>query len=583
MKRFWFIFERVLVALLIALLFTPLATSLPHWPAAVRALQEGKSPFPKPETKPNSPALGKSDNPVGEPRPTPGASRLTRVWNAAEAFKKEMADGVNARFFGREFLIRWTNEIWFRLFRQCASPSANITVGNQDQLFEDSYLAEYCMARVSAGELEPMVRDIKAFQDVCKRLGVRCVLVVTPSKAAIYPEFVPARWMKLYAPGPRAYDIFVPLLKKHGVCFLDGRVLATQAKPKAPAPLFPKGGIHWGQYLASLVTDGVVSELRAQGAPLAPMDFRPIHVDDKPGMEDKDLINLMKLARPWRYPVSKVEAKPNPAVDGRRPSLAVIGDSFMWRMLQYLASSQQFSEINSYFYYKLYKSSNPDIDNSFFTKGTGIVRQPTGQVDFNREIYGADCLILEINEVQIATSQFLKVFLKDALANVPQEGKRGPFLFESYQPYEWNKTLSFRATDGAQIKDLCCTGFCETEDAYTWTNGPVATLRLSVPPAERDLSLKAQLGAFIVPGKIPGQNVKVFANGVPAGEWQLTSDAPASREIPLRKEWLGASKQLVLRFEISNPASPRSFKIGKDKRDLGVKFVSLLISENSRE
>ena len=191
--------------------------------------------------------------------------------------------------------------------------------------------------------------------------------------------------------------------------------------------------------------------------------------------------------------------------------------------------------------------------------------------------------MLEVNEETIPNAHHLKVFLSEALSHVPKAGDRAPFLYESYQPYQWGKSLSFRACDRPQWNEASLTGFSNFGDDATWTDGPMATIRLAVPPVAHDLLLKAQLGAFVHPVTLPEQNVKIFANGVPAGEWRFSDSQGASREIPLRKEWLGKSGKLVLRFEIDHPSSPRNLKIGKDKTERGLHFVSLLIDENRRD
>ena len=546
MPRFSSVLERVLVALIVAIFFLPLIAALPQIPATYRAVMKGKAPLP--------PTLAECKN--------------------------SLSEQVNTGFFGREFLIRWTSELWFRAFHMCAPKSANITVGKGDTLFENLYLQDYCLARVPQSDLEPLVRELKRMQEVCERLGMAFVLVVTPSKAAICSEAIPGEWMARYNPSPRAYDNMIPLLRQHGIRFVDGHQLAEQAKAHAPAPLFPKGGIHWGQYAASLTTEALIAQLRDQGVPLSPIQYRGIQVDTKPGLEERDLMKLMKLAIPWHYPVAKIDIAANPPAEGKRPTMAVIGGSFMWRILQQLVSTQQFSEIDGYFYYKLYKSSNPNIENGFYrNSGINIVRQPTGEMDFQREIYGADCLVLELNEAVMIGANHLKAFLSDALSHVPGDAsQRGPFLYESYQPYRWGERLSFLGQPETEWKPSSLTGFGNSDPGGTWTDGPEASIRLDVPRAERDLLLQAEVGAFVVPGKLGEQRVRVYANGNLAGEWQIADKTPAARQLALKKEWIGGGK-LVLRFEISHPASPKRLRVGRDARNLGLHFVSLCVSE----
>ena len=556
MHRLGCVIERTLVILLIAVIFTPLVASLPEFPPAFRALRNSLFATPKRKHSRSHSSSWTSANP--------------------EAFKKELADRVNTGFFGRDFLIRWTNELWYRAFRMCAAKSADIIVNKDGSLIQSVYLEEYCVTRVRMKDLEPLVLDLKRMQEVCEKLNIGFALLITPSKAAICPEAIAPEWIKRYDPRPRAYDCLVPLLKKHGIRFVDGHELALRAKPTAPAPVFPKGGIHWGQFAASRVTNALAEELKAQGKSVAPISYS-LRVEKTGGIEERDLHNLMNLATPWRYPIAKLGIVPNPPEEGKRPSMAVIGGSFMWRVIQQLVASQQFSEINGYFYYKLFKTCNPDIENGSFR----VVRKPTGELNFAREIYGADCLVLEVNEQAIPDATHLKTFLRDALANVPKDGERAPFRFESFQPYQWGQSLSFRASDLPEMEwpKLSLTGFAAMGEDATWTVGPMASVRLSVPATEHNLLLKAEVGAFIAPGKLPRQGVKIFANGVPAGEWQFTDSESTCREIVIQKEWLRKTGKLVLEFAIDRPTSPKSLKLSADTRNIGLKFSSLLISE----
>ena len=546
--------ERALVALIIGLLFVPLVASLVEQGAVLEASVRGKVRKKAKVVVPHQP------------------------WKGIETFKKDLTDRLNVDFFGRDFLIRWTSETWFRIFHTCAAKSANITVGNNDWLFENNYLQEYCLYRVTTNDLEPLVKDLQRMQEVCDRLNIAFALLVTPSKAAICPEAIPSEWMQRYDPRPRAYDLFIPLLKQHGVRFIDGHALTLQAKANAPAPVFPKGGIHWGQYAALLTTNALIAELDAQGKSVAPIACRPVPVEVKSVIEERDLLRLMHLAIPWRYPIAKMEITPQWLGKSKRPNMAVIGGSFMWRIIHQLNATEQFSEIDGYCYYRLYKICNFDMD-----KGpTGLVREPTGDVDFAREIYGADCLVLEVNEAVIPGANHLKTFLREALDHVPANDERKPFLYESFQPYRWGESLSFRASDAASWKKPSLIGFVPFGKHSTWMQGLTASLRLSVPPTSRDLLLKAQVKAPISLPNLPQQNLRILANGIPAGEWRFTDDKSTSREVTIRKECLGENGQLVLGFEVIRPESPTNKETSRKSPDLGLSFESLVITEADR-
>lgn len=340
-------------------------------------------------------------------------------------YQESLARFFDEEFFGRGPLIKLTNEIYFRLFKTCPMKSASLAVGREDTLYEELYLEEYCFQRIDKDKLSPLVRNIKHLQDACERNGTGFVLLITPSKAAVDPQFIPSEWMRGYDPKPRGYAELLPLLKDQGVHYVDGHALTVKAKSRAPAPVFPKGGIHWGQYAAWSTANALLALLHTQGIALQPMEYSSLRVSDIPKDSDSDILDLMNLAVPWRYPVAELEIKPIATSVSPRPNLVIIGGSFILQLADLLKVSNQFSEIDYYYYYKIYRKSYADGKSR-------LVENPVPSIDFAREIFAADCLVLEINEGIIPTQHHLSDFLSDALKNAPVAGKpKEPFRYES--------------------------------------------------------------------------------------------------------------------------------------------------------
>ena len=165
-------------------------------------------------------------------------------WHALRhgEFQKSCAAKFNAQFAGRTGLIFLTNETYFRLFKICLMKSAGLVVGEEDTLYEVGYVEEYCLRRTQTVALSPLAQDLKRLQDVCQRTGTAFVVVISPSKAAIYPESIPDFWMRRYDSRPRAYEDFVASLRSEGIHYVDGHAITAEAKSRAPAPVFPRGG-----------------------------------------------------------------------------------------------------------------------------------------------------------------------------------------------------------------------------------------------------------------------------------------------------------------------------------------------------
>src|SRR5205807_1435181 len=115
-------------------------------------------------------------------------------WNAK--LQGSIGDHFDSSFAGRELLIRLTNEAYFRAFRVSPMRSASIVIGKDQSLYEAQYLEEYTHERPDKAAIEEWVDQLMQFRDLCAQRGIAFVLVITPSKAAIMPEWMPEKWRR---------------------------------------------------------------------------------------------------------------------------------------------------------------------------------------------------------------------------------------------------------------------------------------------------------------------------------------------------------------------------------------------------
>ncbi|MDD5349516.1 MAG: hypothetical protein PHQ12_04825 [Chthoniobacteraceae bacterium] len=397
MKRLLPILEKSLVALIFLLFCAPLV----HWGG--KAVSSWATP--------------KICKWRGEPVPRSARHHKKRKKALAQAsdWKKDITKEFNENFLFRTELIRGTNEAFFRLWNVSPAPIAEVAIGKDDFLYEKGYLREYFLDRPKAESLVPLVEKIKRFQDLCDRCGIKFALLITPGKPSIHPEHIPDEWMERYDSRPRAYALFLPLLQRYGVRYVDGPAITQQAKPQTPTSIFSKGGTHWTYHGALFTTNALIDCLREQGEDLARIETTPPKVSNEPTGTDTDLLVFINLLKPWNYPVTQFDIKPADTEKPRLGRMTFIGGSFSWQIAQEIEASKQFSEVDVFFYYKIYKAINSSI------VGTrGSMRMPTGTVDFENEIYANECLVLELNETIIATQKHLSAFLDDAFAHLPQ-------------------------------------------------------------------------------------------------------------------------------------------------------------------
>ena len=434
-------------------------------------------------------------------------------------------------------------------------------------LFLDAYLEEYCVRRGESRELEPFVEQVKILQDALLNKGVGFALVLAPGKASIYPEKIPKRWLKRYDPRPRKIDQLRPLLQSAGVQYVDGATLTASVKKTAPAPVFPKGAVHWDDYAALQATNATLALFRRQGVPLETIDKVTVEHPEEPTGSEIDLVELMNLAIPWHYKTVRVRPESLSLSFEKRLNLAIVGDSMVMKMAFLLAACGQFAEIDNYFYYK---NENQKI---CFYDGD-LVTVPVGEMNFAREIFAADCLMLEIDEVHVGHSPFLQEFVADALKHLPEIQAPQTFVSDLFAPCVFGRALSFRRGDLGEIKRNALKGFSEPEPPGTWTEGSRSVMRLALPATDRDLIVRFVSAAFVPPGR--SQHVRIIANDEQVGDLHITEGTLREYEflIPAR---LVTKDKLVLRFEIDQPTSPSETGISGDVRKLTLFFVSLTV------
>jgi alginate O-acetyltransferase complex protein AlgJ len=507
---------------------------------------------------------------VGAPASQTPPVALSRSTLYAGTYQTSTAQRFNEMFAGRELLIRVTNEAWLRVFETTGLRAlVNITVGRDRALFEDVYLEEYCVRRGEPQALAPFVQQIKTLQDALLNKGVGFALVLTPGKASIYPEKIPTRWLNRYDPRPRRIDQFRQLLQRAGVQYVDGAALTASVKKTAPAPVFPKGGTHWDDYAALQATNATLALFRRQAIPLETIDKVTVEHPEEPTGSDIDLVALMNLAIPWHYKTVRIRPESLNLPYEKRLNLAIVGDSFIFKMAILLDVCGQFAEIDNYYHYKEAKRCFCDGDGAEI-----LVTAPLSEVNFAREFFAADCLMLEINEVNLALSPFLQEFVADALKHLPEIQAPQTFVSDLFAPCVFGRALSFRRGDLGEIKRSALKGFSGSEPAGTWTEGSRSIMRLALPATDRDLIVRFLSAAFVPPGR--GQHVRIMANDEQVGDLHITEGTLREYEILIPARLVTKDK-LLLRFEIDQPTSPSEMGINADVRKVTLFFVNLTV------
>ena len=343
---------------------------------------------------------------IDEPRP----SLSLHSWLTRD-FQDQFSKWFN-QSYGKSFFVRMGNQLNYSLFdKSYMHKPRGIIIGRHGWLYEDPYIKDYCNPRptMPLGFMDNWVKEIAELQSLLARKGVTFLLLITPSKAAIYPEYIPSNLCDAGPSSKRSYDDFVPLLDKHHVNYVDGHVITQQATRIDKPPLFCQGGLHWNYlgafYTVRMLIDELNGLLHRNAGRLG---LEAVNVDHTPTDTDKDLAELLNLFFP---PLDYVVPHPVISKKGGTEDLGraiIVGTSFNWIAIDLLNTHKIFKQIDFFYYYTVGLLSFP---------GQRSLPIDVARIDWENTILKSDVIILEVNEVDV-TAGHASAFVSDALQHL---------------------------------------------------------------------------------------------------------------------------------------------------------------------
>ena len=355
---------------------------------------------------------------INEPRP----SFSLHGWFTRD-FQDQFGKWFNQNYGARPFFVRMGNQLNYSLFNKSYMDKEQIIIGRNGQLFADYDIKPYCNPRppIPLSLMESRVKEIAELQDLLARRGVTFLLVITPSKAATYPEYIPSN---LCHAGPftnRGYYDFVSFLDKYDLNYINGHVITQQAMQIEKTPLFSRGGIHWNNLGAYFTLRALIDRLKGlTNRTAGSLDLETLNVDHTPTGSDKDLAQLLNLLfPPFDYVV------PHPVITKKSGTedlgrIVIVGTSFNRILIELLEKQKIFTRIDFFFYYKLAFHSFPSQRSfpiNWETIWDKTINVDVTKIDWEKTILKSDVIVLEVNEAQIV-GDYSSAFVSDALQHL---------------------------------------------------------------------------------------------------------------------------------------------------------------------
>ena len=311
------------------------------------------------------------------------------------------------------------NQVYFSLLNQSGIPG--VRIGKRLQLYEQAYIDEYCSRDTAAitAAADDWAADLARMQRWYAAQGKVFVYVVTPSKAATYPQYLPDARACRAPPADR--DSMLPtwdaILDRHGIRHVDAASLVRQSKGAFPFEMFPRGGTHWNTVSAALAAQSVVRAINAAPMPWKLQDFTFTWTMAEPDAVARDLTDLLNLPFPrLDYRAPEVTVTPQGSTSACKPlDIAAVGGSFTYEIIWTIMMLPCAPVIDFYDYFQVTHAHFP-----------GDIRGPVDPAARDdRLLVQAKIILLEENEQLAMRSAHGPAFYKLVAAQHPAAGAAG--------------------------------------------------------------------------------------------------------------------------------------------------------------
>jgi hypothetical protein len=458
---------------------------------------------------------------------------------------------VSENFAGRELLIRIFNQTLYSAFHKSYMYFEMIIPGKHGDLFERNYLAVYGRfdEPIPDAEAEALVVMMKYLSERLKELGSCFVFVITPSKASIYPEDIPDRFLAKSESRKRRltnYEVLVPLLQKYRVPYVDGREITLEHKDTFPGRACPKTGTHWTRAVAFFTTAALLKTIERESGREMPQFSESVQsIDHHPDFVDDDLFNLLNLIQKPNQRYIHPGFQIREGWQRRSGILTIVGGSFLQAIRDSLASAHVFERINHYSYFR---------DNRYRLPDNTLDPVDENAIPWEEDFWNTTAVVLEANEEAMAR-RHLPAFLMATLAALQQKRPQEPGVNDPPRPLSWG--FGAGENGGALAKK----GFNSPEHQLTWISGHDAEVDLPSPATNTELQLILEAMPFLGDGGAE-RIVKVEANGIPVGALDLVDPSVQFYSLTI-KAAANTAPSLNLHFSLSPvPSDARLPEIG---------------------
>ncbi|PIR03631.1 MAG: hypothetical protein COV59_05590 [Candidatus Magasanikbacteria bacterium CG11_big_fil_rev_8_21_14_0_20_39_34] len=271
------------------------------------------------------------------------------------SFQKNFTNWFSDYIGFRGYMVKLDNELNLRIFREIsASTQTKIVLGKDHQLYEKGYIDGINNKDwVSSGFLHEEAKKIITLQNKLKARGITLEILIAPSKATIYPEFIPEKYTHISEHKKTNYDRMITFLEDEGIHVFDANRYFLERKESNTYPFFTRSGTHWNYYAACLVSEELLQQISEySNKKLGKIVCEPVSVDNIAYGTDRDLLDVINIWNQGQF----LKDIPHPTIkfvsgEDSLDKILWVGDSFSWTVLSIFEKADVYKKRNMYYYY----------------------------------------------------------------------------------------------------------------------------------------------------------------------------------------------------------------------------------------
>jgi hypothetical protein len=255
------------------------------------------------------------------------------------SFQNQFEKWFNERLPLRLTMTYIYNQILYTIFD---STDTYIQIGKENYLIEPTYPQSYLMEYDdnTSDLLKNKINILFSLQKELKTHNKEFLVIITPSKASIYPDKLPLAYMPYVSMKmngeylPNGHEIFVNYANELGLNYFDRHDMFEKLR-KGNIDVFVKGGAHWtGQAVVPYFNElsSVISKMLKKHVGIVQIESENKRLGI-PFNEDDDLVNLLNLYKPDYNFISNHITTSIIDSGGYYPSIFLVGGSFNWKLL----------------------------------------------------------------------------------------------------------------------------------------------------------------------------------------------------------------------------------------------------------